>query len=411
MLFRSLQYTHGTMETARFKYLRSTAGGSWSIPSIVDLLREADESPGHTASCLSWRTSGSLQQIFGLQTLVPAHPLTADPHFDVWLHDEEDVLPFGITGPALIDLTNSTVAARANCSDFYLRLPLVGVIVVTLGRPGRHVAAGLAARNYSLIASGGSEHSGSGMFRPRWWETGCRDEIWMGQDTLIWAAQDLCANHTALTTPGRPFAELLWTAQAEYPLPPRRPSGDRYSANAARWLPYLRCTDSGWAVESAGWIAATDGSVRASRPASDDGPYEPTALGAGVLLARPGAFLDDPALLLPNLLAREVYSIAPPPRHNDGSTRPPYVHMHRGHSDQANHSCGHSLRVLGEPMSMRAELGGIHLALEKTPADEELTILTDSLSAIHLLCRWRRKRILTPYVHRAKCREIGRAHV
>ena len=55
---------------------------------------------------------------------------------------------------------------------------------------------------------------------------------------------------------------------------------------------------------------------------------------------------------------------------------------------------------------MRAELGGIHLALEKTPADEELTILTDSLSAIHLLCRWRRKRILTPYVHRAKCRDI-----
>ena len=38
--------------------------------------------------------------------------------------------------------------------------------------------------------------------------------------------------------------------------------------------------------------------------------------------------------------------------------------------------------------------------------DEELTILTDFLSAIHLLCRWRRKRILTPYVHRAKCRDI-----
>ena len=28
---------------------------------------------------------------------------------------------------------------------------------------------------------------------------------------------------------------------------------------------------------------------------------------------------------------------------------------------------------------MRAELGGIHLALERTPVDEELTILTDSL--------------------------------
>ena len=73
-----LRYIHGTMETARFKYLRSGAGGSWSIPSIVALLHEMDDSPGHTASCLSWRTSGSLQQIFGLQTLVPAHPLTAD---------------------------------------------------------------------------------------------------------------------------------------------------------------------------------------------------------------------------------------------------------------------------------------------------------------------------------------------
>ena len=38
--------------------------------------------------------------------------------------------------------------------------------------------------------------------------------------------------------------------------------------------------------------------------------------------------------------------------------------------------------------------------------DEALTILTDSLSAIHLLCCWRRKRILTPYVRRAKCRDI-----
>ena len=57
-------------------------------------------------------------------------------------------------------------------------------------------------------------------------------------------------------------------------------------------------------------------------------------------------------------------------------------------------------------MSIRAELGGIHYALERVPIDEELTILTDSLSAIHLLCRWRRKRILTPYVRRAKCRDV-----
>ena len=110
-----LRYTHGTMETSRFKYLHSEAGGSWSIPSIVALLHEVDETPGHTASCLFWRTSGSLQQFFGLQTLVPAHPLIADPHFDLWVHAEGGVLPLGITGPSLIDLTNPTVAARANC--------------------------------------------------------------------------------------------------------------------------------------------------------------------------------------------------------------------------------------------------------------------------------------------------------
>ena len=160
----SLRYTHGTMETARFKYLCSEAGRSWSIPSIVALLHEVDEFPSHTASCLSWRTLGSLQQIFGLQTLVPANPLTADPHFDIWLHAEGGVRPFGITGPSLIDLTNPTVAARANCPDFDLRLPLTGTVVVTLGRPGRHVAAGLATRKFSLIASGGSEQKQNWMF-------------------------------------------------------------------------------------------------------------------------------------------------------------------------------------------------------------------------------------------------------
>ena len=112
----------------------------------------------------------------------------------------------------------------------------------------------------------------------------------MGQDTLIWAAQDLCASHAALTTPDRPFEELLWTAQAEYPLPPRRPSGDRYSANSARGLPYLRCTDSGWTAEAAGWIAATDGSVRTSRqprmmahmsPRRGEPEIEVRAVGAG----------------------------------------------------------------------------------------------------------------------------------
>ena len=91
------------------------------------MLHEVDESPGHTASCLSWRTSGSLQQIFGLQTIVPqaAHPLTAEPHFDVWLHDEEDVLPLGITGPSLIDLTKKTGYFIAETAKGYIRAPFI----------------------------------------------------------------------------------------------------------------------------------------------------------------------------------------------------------------------------------------------------------------------------------------------
>ena len=179
------------------------------------LLHEVDESLSHTASCLSWRTSGSLQQIFGLQILVPAHPLTADPHYDIWLHAEGGVLPFGITGPSFIDLTNPTVAARANCPAFELRLPLTGTVVVTLGRPGRHVAAGLATRNYSLVASGGSEHSGSGMFRRGGGRRAAAMRYGWGR-ILSFGRPRTCVpaiqRFAELLWKGvdRPFAELLW---------------------------------------------------------------------------------------------------------------------------------------------------------------------------------------------------------
>ena len=111
----------------------------------------------------------------------------------------------------------------------------------------------------------------------------------------------------------RPFADLPCAARAEYPLPPRHVSGDRFSVNPARWLPCLRLADSGWVAETAGCIAATDGSVRAARLASDDGPYEPTGLCAGVLLARPGAFLNDPILFRPDMPLEGDGSVPPPP--------------------------------------------------------------------------------------------------
>ena len=147
-----LKYIHGTMETASFHFLRSGAGGYWSIPALAHLLQEVDEAPGHTASCLPWRTSGTLQQIFNLTTLAPAHPLTAVPYYDNWISADEGFLPLGLPGSSLLDLTNSTVAARANCPEFIQRLPPMGTVVVTLGRPGRHVAAALASMNYAIIA-------------------------------------------------------------------------------------------------------------------------------------------------------------------------------------------------------------------------------------------------------------------
>ena len=202
------------------------------------------------------------------------------------------------------------------------------------------------------------------MYRPQWWETGCRDEIWLGRDILIWAAQDLRAGHPALTTAARPFVELLCAARAEYPLPPRHVSGNRFSVNAARWLPYLRSTDSGWVIETAGWIAATDGSVRPAQLAPDNGPYEPAGLGAGILLARPGALLNDPALFQPDMPLEDDGSTAISPRHNDGSVRPPYAPTTRGHSDRAVATLS---VFLGNPCQCARSLAAFSMPSSKFP--------------------------------------------
>ena len=149
-------------------------------------------------------------------------------------------------------------------------------------------------------------------------------------------------------------------------------------------------TDSG-----SGWVVDSTGRRMGLPPGVRRWPVRACCLGAGALFSRPGALQDDPGLFQPDMPMQDDGAIAPPPRHNDGTDCPPYVRASRGYSDRTDTSCGHSFRILGEPLSMRAELGGIHYALQQTPIDEELTILTDSLSTIHLLCRWRRKRIFT----------------
>jgi hypothetical protein len=45
----------------------------------------------------------------------------------------------------------------------------------------------------------------------------------------------------------------------------------------------------------------------------------------------------------------------------------------------------HSVTVFGQPSSIRPELTGIALALEGCPAEEDLNILTDSLSSMRLV--------------------------
>jgi ribonuclease HI len=50
-----------------------------------------------------------------------------------------------------------------------------------------------------------------------------------------------------------------------------------------------------------------------------------------------------------------------------------------------------SVAVLGQPSSILPELTGIALAIEACPSEEDLTILTDSLSAMRLLQSMQRK--------------------
>ena len=72
---------------------------------------------------------------FNLTTLAPAHPLTVYPHYDNWVSAEEGLLPIGLQGSSLLDLASSSVAARLHPTA-----SADGTVVVTLDRPGRHVA-------------------------------------------------------------------------------------------------------------------------------------------------------------------------------------------------------------------------------------------------------------------------------
>ena len=88
----------------------------------------------------------------------------------------------------VLDLIDPAIASYAYNLDFAqsLKLPKRRSVVITLGSPGRHLVTVLAAENNAIIASGGSECTKSEVYHPRWWETGCRDKLWLGQDFLVW---------------------------------------------------------------------------------------------------------------------------------------------------------------------------------------------------------------------------------
>ncbi len=58
---------------------------------------------------------------------------------------------------------------------------------------------------------------------------------------------------------------------------------------------------------------------------------------------------------------------------------------------KGNHLPPRSVAVFGQPSSIRPELTGIALALEDCPGEEDLNIITDSLSSIRLLKNMQRQ--------------------
>ena len=65
-----------------------------------------------------------------------------------------------------------------------------------------------------------------------------------------------------------------------------------------------------------------------------------------------------------------------------------------------------SYPVAGVHSSLRAELGALLWGLYLVPRHGPVLIATDSLSAIHLLCRWNRNTDFAPYVDAATCHDL-----
>ncbi|HSG19383.1 MAG TPA: hypothetical protein VLA31_01320, partial [Burkholderiaceae bacterium] len=228
------------METARFRYLRSADGGGWSIPELANLVAELEDAGPRFISTLSWRVSGTLQQMFGLHTLFPGHPLTADPHFEEWTADLS-----ATDQSILLDLTAPAVAKELSTPELLPTIPSSRTVVVSAGRLPRALEKALSDRRFEPVLTIPSKSSGQ--YRHNWWHSGSRDEPEAMSALQVWLSEDLLF-HPALTRPYAHFGDNLSYAMAEYPLPPREPEGYRSAPVPHRWAAYLRHTETGWAT-------------------------------------------------------------------------------------------------------------------------------------------------------------------
>ena len=99
--------------------------------------------------------------MFHLHSLFPAHPLTADLHFEHWAPDHTSVSDHCAEGlPALLDLTNSAVVRELNTPEMRALLPTQHTVLVSAGSLPPALTKALAALDYESIHSLPSRFSG-----------------------------------------------------------------------------------------------------------------------------------------------------------------------------------------------------------------------------------------------------------
>ena len=151
------------------------------------MLGRMDNLPRPLYSKLSWRLTGSLQQIFNLEALFPGHPLTADPHFNIWAADLDEAQGHS----TLFDFSGS--AAHLLRADATLEdLPSSQAFFLTRSEVGMKARRRFEQLGVTRIGEARSNQEAP-TYAWDWWRTGCRDEVLDGTTLLIWGTRDMRA--------------------------------------------------------------------------------------------------------------------------------------------------------------------------------------------------------------------------